>query len=128
MDTSMKICIIGAGPAGLSAAMYLQQKGYQNYTILERSDHVGGKCHSPTYHGKRYEMGAIMGVPTYYAVQDVEEFCGFTHDGPSLQAVYRTLDGNEENPMDAGDDPKKEASLNAMRKQLRNFLILLETK
>ena len=127
-DVNEKICIIGAGPAGLSAAMYLQQKGYQNYTILERSDHVGGKCHSPTYHGKRYEMGAIMGVPTYYAVQDVEEFCGFTHDGPSLQAVYRTLDGNEENPMNAGDDPKKEASLNAMRKQLRNFLILLETK
>ena len=56
-----KICIIGAGPAGLSAAMYLEQKGYSNYTILEKEDHVGGKCHSPHYNGRRYEMGAIMG-------------------------------------------------------------------
>lgn len=32
-------------------------------------------------------MGAIMGVPSYYAVHDVEEFCGITHDGsnPNLK-------------------------------------------
>ena len=36
-----KICIIGGGPAGLSAAMYLEQKGYTNYAILEKEDHVG---------------------------------------------------------------------------------------
>ena len=59
-----KICIIGGGPAGLSAAMYLEQKGYTNYAILEKEDHVGGKCHSPHYNGRRYEMGAIMGVPS----------------------------------------------------------------
>ena len=27
-DKNMKICIIGGGPAGLSAGMYLEQKGY----------------------------------------------------------------------------------------------------
>ena len=37
-----KICIIGGGPAGLSAAMYLEQKGYKNYSVLEKNDHVGG--------------------------------------------------------------------------------------
>lgn len=127
-DYNEKICIIGAGPAGLSAGMYLQQKGYTNYTILERNDHVGGKCHSPVYNGKRYEMGAIMGVPSYYAVKDVEDFCGFTHDGPKLKAIYRTLDGTQENPMDDSGDPAKEESLAAMRKQFRKFLLLLETK
>lgn len=127
-DYNEKICIIGAGPAGLSAGMYLQQKGYTNYTILERNDHVGGKCHSPEYNGKRYEMGAIMGVPSYYAVKDVEDFCGFTHDGPKLKAIYRTLDGVQENPMDDGGDPAKEEALAAMRKQFRKFLLLLETK
>ena len=82
MDKKTRICIVGGGPAGLSAGMYLEKKGYENYTILERLDRVGGKCWSPTYNGRRYEMGAIMGVPSYYAVHDVEEFCGITHDGP----------------------------------------------
>ena len=36
MDKSTRICIVGGGPAGLSAGMYLEKKGYTNYTILER--------------------------------------------------------------------------------------------
>ena len=127
-DTFIRIVILGAGPAGLSAAMYLEQKGYTDITVLEREDHVGGKCCSPTYKGRRYEMGAIMGVPSYYAVQDVERFCGITHDGPKLHADYRNLDGSPDNPMDPGDDPEKEKELSALKNQLRQFMILLETK
>ena len=33
MDKNIRIAIIGGGPAGLSAGMYLEQKGYENYTI-----------------------------------------------------------------------------------------------
>ena len=40
MDKNIRICIIGGGPAGLSAGMYLEQKGYENYTILEKNDRV----------------------------------------------------------------------------------------
>ena len=32
MDKNIKICIIGGGPAGLSAGMYLEQKGYEPIT------------------------------------------------------------------------------------------------
>jgi len=39
-----RICIIGAGPAGLSCATYLEKKGYTNYTIYEKLNKVGGKC------------------------------------------------------------------------------------
>lgn len=48
MDKNTRICIIGGGPAGLSAGMYLEKKGYENYSILEKSDRVGGKCWSLT--------------------------------------------------------------------------------
>ena len=51
MDKNIRIAIIGGGPAGLSAAMYLEKKGYNNYVVYEKSDHVGGKCHSPHYNG-----------------------------------------------------------------------------
>jgi thioredoxin reductase len=30
---SERICIIGGGPAGISAAMYLEKKGYMNYSV-----------------------------------------------------------------------------------------------
>ncbi len=123
-----RICIIGAGPAGLSAGMYLEQKGYENYTILEREDHVGGKCHSPEYNGRRYEMGAIMGVPSYYAVHDIEKFCGFTHDGPKLNRNYKNLKGDVIEPFDPKKNPLRVPHLLKMRSQMKKFAELLETK
>ena len=128
MDKNIRICIVGGGPAGLSAGMYLEKKGYTNYTILERSDRVGGKCWSPHYNGKRYEMGAIMGVPSYYAVHDVEEFCGITHDGPKLNRNYKDAKGNVIEPFEPKKNPLKIPRLLKMKKQVKKFGELLETK
>ena len=128
MDKNAKICIIGGGPAGLSAGMYLEKKGYTNYTILERNDRVGGKCWSPTYNGRRYEMGAIMGVPSYYAVHDVEEFCGITHDGPKLNRNYKNASGKVIEPFEPKKNILKIPRLLKMKKQLKDFGELLETK
>ena len=128
MDKNIKICIIGGGPAGLSAGMYLEKKGYDNYTILERNDHVGGKCHSPYYNGRRYEMGAIMGVPSYYAVHDVEEFCGITHDGPQLNRNYKDRNGNVIEPFEPKKNILKIPRLMKMKKQVTELGRILETK
>jgi len=38
-----RVCIIGGGPAGISAAMYLQKKGYKEYEVYEKLNKVGGK-------------------------------------------------------------------------------------
>ncbi len=125
-----RIAIIGGGPAGISAGMYLQLKGYKNYTIFEKTDHVGGKCHSPHCVGKggdrRYEMGAIMGVPSYFAVHDVEQFAGVTHDGPKLQRAYKNLDGSP----DTRFDKKlwRIPHLLKLKKQIKKFGELLESE
>jgi protoporphyrinogen oxidase len=126
-DKAERICIIGGGPAGLTMAMYLEKAGYENYEILEKNAWVGGKCNSPEYKGKRYEMGAIMGVPSYYAVHDAEEFCGITHDGPTLNRNYKMLDGKVYDPF----DPKKISNLPRllkMKNQTTKLARLLETK
>ena len=129
MDKNMRICIVGGGPAGLSAGMYLEKKGYTNYSILEKSDRVGGKCWSPHYNGKRYEMGAIMGVPSYYAVHDVEEFCGITHDGPKLNRNYKDANGKVIEPFARTlGNIIRNPWLLKMKKQLTKFGELLETK
>ena len=41
-----KIVIIGAGPTGLGAAYRLQEVGYDNWTLYEKSDDVGGHATS----------------------------------------------------------------------------------
>ena len=128
MDKNTRIAIIGAGPAGLSAGMYLEQAGYDNYTILERNDHVGGKCNSPTFNGRRYEMGAIMGVPSYYAVHDAEVFAGITHDGPQLNRNYKNKDGKVIEPFNPKKNPLQIPKLMKMRNQVKKLGEILETK
>ena len=127
MDKNVRIAIIGGGPAGLSAGMYLEQKGYENYVIYEKTDHVGGKCHSPHMNGKRYEMGAIMGVPSYYAVHDVELFAGVSHaDGPKLHRTYRLPNGKVDTRFDKTlfNIPH----LLRLKSQIKKFGEILETK
>ncbi len=128
MNKDTRICIIGGGPAGLSAGMYLEQKGYENYTILEKQDRVGGKCWSPTYNGRRYEMGAIMGVPSYYAVHDVEKFCGITHDGPQLNRNYKNQKGDVIEPFNPKKNITKIPRLLKMKSQIKKMGEILETK
>jgi monoamine oxidase len=52
------IVILGAGMAGLSAATALKNMGYNNVTILEGRDRVGGRIHTVRSSGIPFEMGA----------------------------------------------------------------------
>ncbi len=52
-----KVAIIGAGPAGLSCAFYLAEKGYLNVTVFEKNNEPGGML--------RY------GIPNYKLQKDV---------------------------------------------------------
>ena len=53
-----RIAIIGAGPAGLSAAWFLEKHGFENVTVLEKLGRVGGLCKSITIKGMSYDLGA----------------------------------------------------------------------
>lgn len=50
--------IVGAGPAGIHMAYLLARRSIKNITILEKSDHFGGKCLSVPFHDQIHEMGA----------------------------------------------------------------------
>ena len=45
------VAIIGAGPGGISSGYYLRQHGYENFTIFEKADDVGGTWQRNRYPG-----------------------------------------------------------------------------
>ena len=66
-----KIAIIGAGPAGLTAA-YLLSKAGQDVTVLEADPvYVGGIARTETYKGNHFDIG---GHRFFSKSQEVEDF------------------------------------------------------
>ena len=51
-----RIAIVGAGPAGLTAAYELQKLGLSS-TILEADEQVGGLSRTVKYGGYRFDVG-----------------------------------------------------------------------
>lgn len=54
--------ILGAGPAGLTMAKMLQDRGIEHVTILEASDKVGGKCLSSEIGDHVVEFGTCYAI------------------------------------------------------------------
>lgn len=95
-DKNARICIVGAGAAGLSAAWYLRQRGYNYITILEKSDRPGGKCRSLTVDGVSIELGAALVMPDYRRVLAVAAEVGAAmRPIRGFRALRHTVDGVE---------------------------------
>ncbi|MGI5227927.1 FAD-dependent oxidoreductase [Actinoallomurus sp. CA-142502] len=65
-DGPRRVCVIGAGPAGLVAAHELHRRGHR-VTVLEQADAVAGKCASVAVDGRWYDLGGhlCIGEHTY---------------------------------------------------------------
>ena len=64
-NRSDKICVIGAGPAGIHMALSLKRKGYQRITIFEKTNRVGGKSYDSDIDGIYRPQGTIFMTPEY---------------------------------------------------------------
>ena len=73
-----RIAIIGAGPAGLSAAMELAELGYRNVVVFEKEPQVGGKCRSFIHEGRAYDLGANLTTPRYTSIRPLAAKLGLT--------------------------------------------------
>ena len=56
----MRIAIIGAGVAGLTAAEALRRRGYTDVVLYEANDRVGGKVKTLMVDDRPYELGAYI--------------------------------------------------------------------
>jgi len=66
-----RIAIIGAGPAGMSAAWFLKQNGYRDVRVFEKIERVGGKCLSFDYEGRQFDMAAHEMLAGYGDVMEI---------------------------------------------------------
>ncbi len=73
---SDRICIVGAGPGGLSAAFFLTERGYTNVTVLEKNATVGGKARTWWMDGTPIDLGALDVGKDYSRVRALAELVG----------------------------------------------------
>lgn len=93
-----KIIVIGAGVAGLSAAVRLQKLGY-NVHLYEKEHQPGGKMNQIKQDGFTFDVGpTIVMMPEIY--REIFEFCGENPDhyipmekvDPMLKLFFRNED------------------------------------
>jgi predicted NAD/FAD-binding protein len=89
-----RICIIGAGPGGLSAAYFLKKRGYKNVTVLESTGRVGGKCLTLGYEGRWFDIGANYVTSDYTEVLRLaEEFDAALYTEAAMTVASFAPDG-----------------------------------
>jgi hypothetical protein len=76
---SLRIAVVGAGPSGLTAADTLQRLGYQNVTVFEKNERVGGKVYSYRSGGTVTELGAVFASPDYSLVLGLADKYGIPY-------------------------------------------------
>ena len=60
-----RVCIVGAGPAGLHMALSLKDKGYQKIRIFEKTGRHGGKSYDTIIDGLYRPQGTIYLTADY---------------------------------------------------------------
>ncbi|MBL7849484.1 MAG: FAD-dependent oxidoreductase [Cyclobacteriaceae bacterium] len=63
---SARVCVVGAGVSGLTAAYELTKKGYVNITVLEKNNYVGGKCKTDIEDDLPFDFGGHEMLAGYY--------------------------------------------------------------
>ncbi len=58
IEPDVEVAIIGAGISGIGMAIYLKRAGIEDFTILERSDDIGGTWRDNTYPGVGVDIPA----------------------------------------------------------------------
>ena len=66
-----RVIVVGAGPAGLTAAYVLAKQGLSQITVLEADDIVGGIARTAQYKGFRFDIGGHRFFTKIHAVDEL---------------------------------------------------------
>ena len=123
MSNKKKVIVIGGGLGGLSAAISLQQKGY-NVDLYEQNNHLGGKLNRLEVDGFGFDLGpSILTMPhifeklfhqsgkrmsDYVRVQRLDhQWRSFFPDGNIIDLHENIIDMEAKNPSLSTEDIKQ---------------------
>lgn len=94
-STDERVAIIGAGASGLTAAFHLRQLGYENITVYEKENRVGGKVYSYSYDDFVFELGAFWADNRYSTVLEMADYYGIEAISEDINMIVAKADGNK---------------------------------
>ncbi len=116
-----KAIIIGAGPAGLTAAYYLLKKTDIKPIILEESDCIGGISRTVEYKGNRIDLG---GHRFFSKIDEVNKLWMELMPLQGSPALDDILLQNEKPLASGGPDPQKEDKVMLVRDRVSRIFFL----
>ena len=113
--------IIGAGPAGLTAAYQLLKETDIKPIILEESEFIGGISRTAEYKGNRMDLG---GHRFFSKNAEVNELWRELIPLQGAPSIYDKLLGVEKELAENGPDPEKEERVMLLRNRISRILFL----
>ena len=87
-ERPLRFAVIGAGMAGILSAIKLQEAGYDDFTVYEKADRVGGTWRDNTY------PGLSCDVPSHlysYSFALTPDWSHRFSPGPEIQAYFERI-------------------------------------
>ena len=116
-----KAIIIGAGPAGLTAAYQLLKETDIKPVILEETEYIGGISRTAEYKGNRMDLG---GHRFFSKVEQVNEIWKEIMPLQGSPASDDLLLGREVTLANGGPDPEKTDAVSLMRTRVSRIFFL----
>lgn len=116
-----KVIIIGAGPAGLTAANELLENDDYEVIVLEETDDIGGISKTVKYHGNRMDIG---GHRFFSKDEMISNYWKNVMPIQGAKSIDDKILGREINIEEGGPDPEKTDNVMLVRKRVSRIYFL----
>ncbi|XXY50700.1 FAD-dependent oxidoreductase [Sorangium sp. So ce269] len=114
----LRVAVVGAGAAGLTAAHTLKKLGYRDVTVFEQGGSAGGKALDFEHEGRPYALGAIWVLHDYEIVNQLAAELGIALQASRTKKTQVEADGRR---LSLRDVAKEKYGARTLARSLLNY-------